>query len=80
MNIADFEQYSEIMTTGYKSATGLRCFGFVLGSVFARTLEDAEQIANQSFMRGDDAMTAFKQLCQDCADAIMRQDVEGWDG
>jgi hypothetical protein len=64
MNMGDLVQSSRMMGNR-QSATGLRCFEFILGAVFAKDADEAEQIANQNFMRGDEAMKAYRQLCDD---------------
>jgi hypothetical protein len=68
----EIEQSGRVMSGGYKSATGNRSFMFVLGAVFARTQDDAEGIANRNFMRGDDAVVAYKELCGDYVAANRR--------
>jgi hypothetical protein len=57
----------------YKEGTGLRCFMYVMGVVFARTAEEAEDIANYNTMRGDAAMKAHRELVSDYIAAQQRQ-------
>jgi hypothetical protein len=66
----DVIQTSRSTNDGYKSATGLHCFMFVLGAVFATDADEAERIATANFMRGDDAMLAMHELTQDYVNAM----------
>ena len=49
----------------YQSATGLRCFEFSLGFVFAPDPETAERIATENGMWGAEASEAHLQLTRD---------------
>jgi hypothetical protein len=68
----------------YQSASGLRCFTFALGAVFAPTPEEADQFAREHGLWdrrpdgtwGGEATQAHARLCED-AQAAYRQHGEG---
>jgi hypothetical protein len=70
----------------YQSATGLRCFTFALGAVFASGPQEADQFASEHGLWdrrpdgtwGREATQAHARLCED-QQAAYRQHREGGD-